>query len=146
MPPKQEQGINSIIGEGSVFQGKFFVNGSIQVDGKFEGDINTTEHVFVGETGKVKTEVIRAKNVTVSGVVIGGIEAQESVKLTETGRVLGNIVTPQLEVKPGVILKGEVLITAGQKKEVEKIIEDAYNSGPSIPTTMKESSERGGIL
>ncbi|MFN4244563.1 MAG: polymer-forming cytoskeletal protein [Brevinematia bacterium] len=135
MPPKQEGTINSIIGEGSVFQGKFYVNGSIQIDGKFEGEISTNEQIIIGETGKVKTDVLRAKSVTVSGVVIGGIEAHETVKLNETGRVLGNITTPQLEVKPGVILKGEVTITAGQKKDVDKIIEDSYNSGPSIPAS-----------
>ncbi|MGC8965117.1 MAG: bactofilin family protein [Brevinematia bacterium] len=142
MPPKQEGGINSIIGEGSVFQGKFYVNGSVQIDGKFEGEISTNEQILVGETGKVKTDVLRAKSVVVSGVVIGGIEAQDSVKLTETGRVLGNIVTPQLEVKPGVILKGEITITAGQKKEVEKIIEDAYNVGPSIPASQFGKEDR----
>lgn len=144
MPPKQEGIINSIIGEGSVFQGKFYVNGSVQIDGKFEGEISTNEQILIGETGKVKTDILKAKSVTVSGIVIGGIEAQESVKLTETGRVLGNIVTPQLEVKPGVILKGEVIITAGQRKDVDKIIEDAYNTGPSIPQfkDSKESSEK----
>lgn len=142
MPSKQEGSINSIIGEGSVFQGKFYVNGSIQIDGKFEGEISTNDQVFIGETGKVKTDVLRARSVVVSGVVIGGIETQESVKLTETGRVLGNIITPQLELKPGVILKGEVIVTAGQKKDVDKILEDAYNSGPSIPQIMKETEKK----
>lgn len=142
MPSKQEGSINSIIGEGSVFQGRFYVNGSIQIDGKFEGEISTNDQVFIGETGKVKTDVLRARSVVVSGVVIGGIETQESVKLTETGRVLGNIITPQLELKPGVILKGEVIVTAGQKKDVDKILEDAYNSGPSIPQIMKETEKK----
>ncbi len=143
MPQKGQEGaINSIIGEGSVFQGKFYVNGSIQIEGKFEGELTTSEQVFIGETGKVKTDVIKAKSVTVSGVVLGGIEAQESVKLTETGRVLGNIITPQLEMKPGVIMRGEVIVTAGQKKEVDKIIEDSYNAGPSIPQEMLKDKGR----
>ncbi len=132
MPPKVEGSINSMIGEGSVFQGKFFVHGSFQVDGKFEGEIRTEEHLYVGETGKVKTEVIRAKKVTVAGVVLGDIEAIEEVKLLTTGRILGNVSTPQLTMEPGVVVKGNINITAGQKKDVDKLIEDAYSAGPTI--------------
>ncbi|MGC8765573.1 MAG: bactofilin family protein [Brevinematia bacterium] len=132
MPPKIEGSINSMIGEGSVFQGKFFVHGSFQIDGKFEGEIRTEEHLYVGETGKVKTEVIRAKKVTVAGVVLGDIEALEEVRLLSTGRVLGNITAPQLTMEPGVVVKGSINITAGQKKEVDKLIEDSYSAGPTI--------------
>ena len=132
MPPKIEGNINSLIGEGSAFVGKFFVHGSFQVDGKFEGEIRTEEHLYVGETGKIKTETIRAKKVTVAGVVLGDIEALEEVRLLSTGRVLGNITAPQLMVEPGMVIKGTILITAGQKKEVDQLIRDAYNSGPSI--------------
>ncbi|URA10169.1 polymer-forming cytoskeletal protein [Thermospira aquatica] len=132
MPPKIEGQLNTIIGEGSAFQGKFFVHGSLQLDGKFEGELRVEEHLYVGETGKVKTQVLRAKKITVAGVVLGDLEALEEVKLLSTGRVLGNITVPQLSMEPGVVIKGSILITAGQKKEVEKLIEDAYNSGPSI--------------
>lgn len=132
MPPKVEGIINSMIGEGSVFQGKFFVHGSFQVDGKFEGEIRTEEHLYIGETGKIKTEVIRAKKITVAGVVLGDIEALEEVKLLSTGRILGNITAPQLTMEPGVVVKGSINITAGQKKDVDSLIKDAYNSGPSI--------------
>ncbi len=132
MPPKIEGTVNSMIGEGSVFQGKFFVHGSFQVDGKFEGEIRTEEHLYVGETGKVKTEVIRAKKVTVAGVVLGDIEALEEVRLLSTGRVLGNITSPQLTMEPGVVVKGNINITAGQKKEIDKLIEDSYSAGQSI--------------
>jgi len=132
MPAKIEGTINSMIGEGSVFQGKFFVHGSFQIDGKFEGEIRTEEHLYVGETGKIKTEVIRAKKVTVAGVVLGDIEALEEVKLLSTGRVLGNITAPQLTMEPGVVVKGNISITAGQKKDVDKLIEDSFNSGPTI--------------
>lgn len=132
MAPKIDGIINSTIGEGSVFQGKFFVHGSFQVDGKFEGEIRTEEHLYIGETGKLKTEVVRAKKVTVAGVIMGDIEALEEVKLLSTGRVLGNITAPQLTMEPGVVIKGNINITAGQKKDSDKLVEDAYGSGPTI--------------
>lgn len=132
MPPKIEGALNTIIGEGSAFQGKFFVHGSLQVDGKFEGELRVEDHLHIGETGKVKTQILRARKITVAGVVVGDLEALEEVKLLSTGRILGNVIAPQLAMDPGVVIKGSILITAGQKKEVEKLIEDAYNAGPSI--------------
>lgn len=117
--------MNSTIGEGSVFEGKFYISGSLRIDGKFEGEIKTDEELVVGETGKVKTN-IHAKNVVVAGTVIGNIIADDEVKLLETAKVLGDIETPILTVQRGVIAHGMVTITGGQKKDVKKLIEESY--------------------
>ncbi len=119
--------MNSTIGEGSIFEGKFYISGSLRIDGKFEGDIRTDEELVVGENGKVKTN-IHAKNVVVAGTVIGNIQADEEVKLLETARVLGDIETPVLTIQRGVVSQGSVTITGGQKKDVQKMIDDSYNS------------------
>ena len=121
--------MNSTIGEGSIFEGKFYISGSLRIDGKFEGEIKTDEELVVGETGKVKTN-IDARSVVIAGAVIGNIRADEEVRLMETGRVLGDIVTPALTIQRGVIAQGHVTITGGQKKDVKKIIEDSFSSGP----------------
>ena len=122
---------NSIIGEGSVFEGKFYISGSLRIDGKFEGEIKTDETLFVGETGKVKTD-IQAKEVILSGTLIGDIQADHEVRLTETGRMLGNIETPSLQLAKGVVLKGSVNITGGQKKDTEKVIEESFGGTKEI--------------
>ncbi|MFW5770626.1 MAG: bactofilin family protein [Spirochaetota bacterium] len=119
--------MNSTIGEGSIFEGKFYISGSLRIDGKFEGDIKTDEELVVGENGKVKTN-IHAKNVVVAGTVIGNIQADEEVKLLETARVLGDIETPVLTIQRGVVSQGSVTITGGQKKDVKKMIDESYNS------------------
>src|SRR5512136_2500495 len=91
-----------VIGENSVFDGRFYVSGSILIEGKFQGDIKTEDQVTVGPTGKVKTD-IAAKRVTIAGTLIGNITATEEVNLLQSGKVLGNITTPKLNVEPGVI-------------------------------------------
>ena len=120
--------VNSTIGEGSIFEGKFYISGSLRIDGKFEGEIKTDEELVVGETGKVKTN-IDAKSVVVAGTVIGNIKADEEVKLLETGRVLGDIVAPAIAIQRGGIVQGHVTITAGQRKDVKKLIEESFSSG-----------------
>ncbi len=135
--------INSTIGEGSVFEGKFYISGSLRIDGKFEGEIKTDEELVVGETGKVKTN-IHAKNVVVAGTVIGNIIADEEVKLLETAKVLGDIETPILTVQRGVVAHGMVTITGGQKKDVKKLIEESYAGSPQAQTGIfgKKGSEK----
>ncbi|MDH5718096.1 MAG: polymer-forming cytoskeletal protein [Spirochaetia bacterium] len=122
---------NSIIGEGSVFEGKFYISGSLKVDGKFEGDIHTDETLVIGETGKVKTN-IKAERVVLAGTLIGDIQAREEVRLTETGRMMGNIDTPVLNLSRGVVFKGSVNISGGQKKEIQKIIEESFGGPKEI--------------
>ena len=74
---------NCTIGEGSVFEGKFYVNGSILIEGKFKGDIKTDDELIVGPTGKVRTD-IEARRVTVAGTIIGNVTATEEVNLVQT--------------------------------------------------------------
>jgi cytoskeletal protein CcmA (bactofilin family) len=128
--------MNSVIGEGSIFEGKFYINGSLQIDGRFEGDIRTDDQVLVGETGKVKTDIV-ARRVIVAGTVIGNIEAEEEVHLLTTGRVLGNIHAPKVNVEDGVIIEGEVSISAGQKKDVKRVIEESFSAGPKLNDVLK---------
>jgi cytoskeletal protein CcmA (bactofilin family) len=126
MPSKNDT-TNCIIGEGSIFDGRFYVNGSIMIEGKFQGDIRTDDQLIVGPTGKVKTD-IQARRVTIAGTLIGNITASEEVILLHTGKVLGNITTPRLSVEQGVITEGKVTITSGQMDETRKIIEESFGS------------------
>ncbi len=117
--------INSVIGPGSIFEGKFYISGSLRIDGKFEGDIKTEDSLLVGETGKVKTN-IQARSVVVAGTMIGNISAQEEVRLEKGGKVLGNIETPILNMAPGVLAQGAITITSGEKRQVKKLIEESF--------------------
>ncbi|MBI4977851.1 MAG: polymer-forming cytoskeletal protein [Spirochaetes bacterium] len=132
--------VNSVIGEGSAFEGKFYIAGSLQIDGKFEGEVKTEDHLIIGPTGKVKTNVT-ARRVTVAGTLIGNIDAQEDVYLLETGRVLGNISTPKIHVTDGVVTKGTITLTGGQKKDIAKLIEESYTGGPLIPDSKNAEKE-----
>ncbi len=125
--PNKNDTTNCIIGEGSIFEGRFYVNGSILIEGKFQGDIRTDDQLIVGPTGKVKTD-IQARKVTIAGTLIGNISASEEVSLVHTGKVLGNITTPKLVVEPGVITEGKVTITSGQVDEARKIIEESFGT------------------
>lgn len=130
---------NCVIGEGSVFEGKFYVNGPVLIEGKFQGDIKTNDQVVIGPTGKVKTD-ISAKRVTVSGTIIGNITASEEVNLLATGRVLGNITTPKINVEDGVVTSGKVVIHSSNETGLDRMIEESF--GESAENIFKELDKK----
>lgn len=130
MAPKPE-GINSTIGEGSVFEGKFYISGSLKIDGKFEGEIKTDEELVVGEKGRVKTDIF-AKSVVIAGTVIGNITAENEVRLLETAKVLGDITAPSISIQRGVVSHGKVTITGLNKKDPKRFIEESYTGSAVV--------------
>lgn len=126
--------LNSVIGEGSIFQGKFYIAGSLRVDGKFEGEIVTDEDMIIGEKGRVKTN-IRAKRVQITGTVVGNIDASEEVRLEKNGKVLGNMSTPNLHMEEGVMAMGEIGVRGDNDPEADlrRDIESTYEVGGFIP-------------
>ncbi len=130
-----------VIGENSVFEGRFYVSGSILIEGKFQGDIKTEDQVTVGPTGKVRTDIV-ARRVTVAGTLIGNITASEEVSLIQNGKVLGNITTPKLNVEVGVLTEGKVTITNGRPDPVGKMIQESYGEDAESLFSAQEKTVR----
>ncbi len=118
---------NSIIGEKSFFEGRFMVKGALRVDGKFEGEALEVDQLFIGQTGRIKTN-INAVNVVVEGLVIGNIKASTRVMLLPTARILGDIRTPELIIQNGVILEGRCIISNDLNQSARTLIENLYSS------------------
>ena len=118
---------NCTIGAGSIFHGRLHVSGTIRIEGKFQGDIQTDGDVIIGPTGQAKTEVVTGK-VVVAGTFIGDIKATEEVYVAQTGKVLGSITTPKLTLEPGVITSGNVTITQDQEQNVVDAVQSAYGA------------------
>ncbi len=116
---------NSIIGQNSFFTGSFFINGSLRIDGKFEGKSLQADQLTVGRTGRVKTNIF-SNAVVIEGVIIGNITAKIRVMLMPTAKVYGDIKTPELIINNGVILEGRCIIANDLKTSAKDIIEAEY--------------------
>jgi cytoskeletal protein CcmA (bactofilin family) len=112
--------INSIIGEGTRFNGEFDLNGLLRIDGDFCGTVRTEGKVLVGKNGRAECTVY-AGTVVVGGILRGNIFANEKVVILSTGIVLGNIHSPRFIVEEGVIFNGTAkIVQGGVKTEAEK--------------------------
>lgn len=116
---------NSTIGPNSFFTGRFHINGSLKIDGKFEGKSLQAEQLYVGVTGKLKTDII-ANSLIVEGVIIGNITARNRVMLLPTAKIYGDIKTPELIIQNGVTLEGRCVIANDLRNSAKDIIESEY--------------------
>lgn len=97
--------IRAFLGEETSFEGKLIFEGTVRIDGKFQGEIHTDDVVIIGETAEISAE-INAGEIVISGTVRGNIYARKSLEILTPGRVYGNIMTPKLSIQEGVIFEG----------------------------------------
>ena len=118
---------NSIIGEGSYFKGEFTLQGTLRVDGCYEGEKLEVDNIIIGQTGKIKSNV-KSVSAVIEGIVIGNIEASSRVMLMPTSRVLGEIRTPELIIQNGVVLEGLCVVAPNPQTNPKETILSLYNS------------------
>ena len=116
---------NTTIGENTTFQGRCAIDGNLRIDGRFVGPLLEVEQLYVGSSGKVRTEIF-ANIVVVEGVVVGNITAQSRVLLLSTARVLGDLSTPELIIQDGVILDGACSIGRMHGDSARRFIRALY--------------------
>ncbi len=128
---------SNLIGENSYFSGRFLINGSLRIDGRFEGRYLQADQLYIGPTGKIKTN-INAVSVIIEGLVIGNINASNRVLLMPTAKIYGDIKTPELIIQNGVILEGRCTISNDLKSSAKDLIESDYEKNKIIPEEFLE--------
>ncbi len=53
----EELPIRAYLGSDALFKGALSFEGTVRIDGKFEGQVNTSDTLVIGETGDMKAEL-----------------------------------------------------------------------------------------
>jgi cytoskeletal protein CcmA (bactofilin family) len=102
--------LTAFIDEGSEIEGKYTFSGTVMLNGKFRGEIASTDTLIVGEKGIVHAQ-IKAGIVLISGQVVGNLVATERVELRGAARVFGDVEAPVVVVEEGVLFEGHCRMT-----------------------------------
>lgn len=114
---KDNEKLESFIGLGADFQGDLNVQGTLRVDGQFDGKM-TASFVILGETGEIKGQ-ISAKKIIVGGKVEADLQVQEIVEIKATGEVWGDIFTKKISVTEGAKVNGKIEMEADEKRVID---------------------------
>ena len=97
--------IETIIGPNAHFRGDIQSDGGVRIDGIFEGSIDITGNLVIGEGAKLIAEV-KANNISISGAIKGNVSGNR-VEILETGRVWGDLTINSLLLNEGAYLRGQ---------------------------------------
>lgn len=123
----------NLISNGTEITGDIKSEGDIRIDGVLIGNLSTKGKVVIGNTGKVKGEVL-CKNSEVAGEVDGKINVSQLLTLKISSRINGDIITDKLSIEPGARFTGNCNMT-----------DDNEQQGPATtkqqPIPKKEAAE-----
>lgn len=103
---KGSDSIATTLGKETVFSGTMRFTSSLKIDGRFEGEIESSGCLHVEEGAHVRAN-IRVGSVVIGGVVHGNIVATEKLEMLSTGKVYGNVTTSRLKIADGVVFEGK---------------------------------------
>jgi cytoskeletal protein CcmA (bactofilin family) len=117
--PPGRGNLTAFIDEGSEIEGKYSFSGTLLLNGKFQGEIASTDTLIIGERGVVSASV-RAGTVIINGELVGNVEATERIELKGNARVFGDLEAPVVVVDEGVLFEGHCRMTKAKPAEVTR--------------------------
>ncbi len=132
-PSAKNTGIMAFIDEGSEIEGKysFTGTGTVLLNGRFHGEIVTTDALVVGEKAMVNA-TIQAESVVIMGEVVGNVRASSRIELKGAARVFGNLEAPVVILEEGGLFEGHCRMAGARPDEAAQ--------GPSVvPVQVKRS-------
>ncbi len=104
-PPRPQPDLNALLGKGSQFEGKLLFEGTVRIDGKFSGEIHSTDTLIIGEGADVKA-TLQVGTLVCLGEYQGDAKASKGIELKSPARVRGNLTTASIVIERGVFFDG----------------------------------------
>ena len=120
---KQEGDLKAYLGTDAVFKGALNFTGVVRIDGRFEGQIMTSDTLIIGESGDLNA-VIEAGTVVCKGKVNGSIQATKRIEIHSKSQVVGNIKAPSLYVEVGALFDGQCDMITGEGKKIISMVKN----------------------
>ena len=130
---KENAEIKAYMGEDTVFNGSLTFDGTVRIDGKFEGEVTTEDTLIVGQTGHLMAE-ISAGTVICMGRVEGTIMASKKVEIHSTSKVVGNVKSPALYIELGGVLDGTCNMTGKEPQIIPLVNSEEREIKPAQKT------------
>jgi cytoskeletal protein CcmA (bactofilin family) len=116
---KEELPIKAYLGSDALFKGTLSFEGTVRIDGKFEGTVQTKDTLVIGETGDMQAD-IDVGILVCKGKLKGTVVASKKIEMHPASKITGNVKTPAVSIELGAVLDGQLNMTG---RESEKIIE-----------------------
>ena len=96
----------TFLGNDALFKGELNFKGTLCIEGKFEGQITTSDTLIIAKEGIIEANIL-AGTVICEGLVKGNIVASTKVELRPNSNVIGDVQSPSLIIEVGAKLDGK---------------------------------------
>ena len=97
--------LGTIIGEDATLEGKLSVQHAVRIDGKLNGELNSTDTITVGTGGRVEGS-LNGENIVVGGEVEGTLKTNGLITLEAGSRFAGDLEAARLVIIEGATFNG----------------------------------------
>lgn len=112
---------NTIIGVGSSLRGTLMVDGTLRVDGDFDGDLLNCDRLEVGPHGCVRVDV-HVREAVVAGQMHGSVQAEDKVELITGAKMFGDLTCRRVIIEDGVHFSGRcTMVEEGESLPGSKV-------------------------
>lgn len=123
---------NTVIGVGSSFRGTLMVEGTLRVDGDFDGDLLNCDRLEVGTHGCVRVDV-HVREAVVAGQMHGSVQADDKIELLTGAKVYGDLTCRRVIIEDGVHFTGRCTMV------------EEGDTLPANPPTMRPTTTIGSM-
>lgn len=123
---------DTLIGEGTTFEGRIKSEASIRIEGGITGDIECAGDVIIGERGIVKSN-ISARDVILAGNVHGNVITKGKLTITSTGSLQGNISAASFIIEEGGLFQGNSKMETASVPAASQPKGDLDNGNQPVP-------------
>lgn len=126
----RENELNAFLGKGCSFEGKLTFEGRVRIDGKFTGEIFSTDTLEIGPDAEIEAE-INVATLVIAGRVTGNVIAKSRCDLRHPASVVGNITAPVITMEEGVRFDGHMSMTGA----LDHMMSRNFSKKTTAPTT-----------
>ena len=103
--------VNGLLDKGCSFEGKLTFDGTVQINGNFQGEVFSDGTLIIGNDAHVEGGIF-VDTLIVYGSVQGNIEAKSRIEMHVPATIVADIKTKVLSVEDGVIFQGKCQMEA----------------------------------
>ena len=117
---------------------------NLQINGRFEGTLETKGNLSIGERAEVKA-TIKGESVTVAGAVTGTIIATSRLELLPTARLTGKAASPRVLMHEGAVLQGSLDMSRDSGEAPWMTVEELARYLEVEPSTVADWAQSGRL-
>lgn len=109
--PRVDQ-VNGLLDKGCSFEGKLTFDGTVQINGNFQGEVYSDGTLIIGNDAHVDGGIF-VDTLIIYGSVQGSIDAKSRVEMHVPANVVSDIRTKNISIEEGVIFQGKCQMDGG---------------------------------